>query len=178
MKCVVLLVVLAGVGCVRPEIAVVSRQTALERQAAGEYPEDERALEQAALNPGPDMLPRDQIAASGAPTESVMPTFVAAPSDLELLDALLVSGCIGEANDGLLVPRQRRCDGDVDEDAVASLVSRYNVHRRQIWSYLRDQSSASIDEARVQWRVVHLRRVVCGASVQNEDGTWETKSCE
>ena len=39
-----LLALLAAQGCVHAEVAVVSQHTALERQAAGEYPEREREL--------------------------------------------------------------------------------------------------------------------------------------
>ena len=39
-------------GCVRAEVAVVSQHTALERQAAGEYPEREQRLDDAAIEPG------------------------------------------------------------------------------------------------------------------------------
>ena len=52
------LMALASQGCVRAEVAVVSQHTALERQAAGEYPERETELDDAAIDPGPEAIPR------------------------------------------------------------------------------------------------------------------------
>lgn len=166
-----------ALGCLAPEIAIVSRQTALERQAAGEYPEREAELEQAALRPGPAVLPREELGAAGAETEAMLPTYAAAPTDEELLTSLLVAGCVGEGSDGLLVPIERPCEDDIGADALAN-ITRENTLRRQAWDYLAGESGRPLPDVREAWRAVHLERLVCGAWAEDAAGRWEQKSCE
>lgn len=172
--------VLAG-GCVRaPEVAVVSQHTALERQAAGEYPERRTELANAAISPAPAPIPREQLASGGESNGlGVVDEMVArAEPDEERLDALLVARCVGEARTGLVEVTSESCQQDVDATEVARLVGRINVHRRQIWTYVAAQSpNTTEDQARDRWIVLHMQRVVCGAQVQDEAGRWEPKPC-
>jgi uncharacterized protein YdbL (DUF1318 family) len=172
--------VLTAAGCVRaPEVAVVSEHTALERQAAGEYPE-ETELEAASISPGPIPIPREQLSSGGeASGLGVVDEMVArAETDETHLDALLLARCIGEARTGLLEVTTDACQQEVDPNEVARLVGRANVHRRQVWTYIAAQSPGTTeDQARVRWRALHLQRVVCGAQVQSDAGHWEPKPC-
>lgn len=174
-------VCVAAQGCVRAEVAVVSQHTALERQAAGEYPEGEQRLDNAAIEPGPEAIPREALAATGEGGQlGVVAQLVArAETDDERIEALLEARCLGEGADGLLVPRPDDCRIDVDPDEVGRLSARENLHRRQVWEFLAEQSPGrTTDEARVAWRELHLMRVPCGALVELRAGSWTEKECQ
>jgi hypothetical protein len=167
-------------GCVRAEVAVVSQHTALERQAAGEYPDREQRLDDAAIEPGPEAIPREDLAASGEGGElGVVAQLVArAETDDERIEALLDARCLGEGADGLLVPRPDDCRVDVDPDEVGRLSARENLHRRQVWEFLAERAPGrSTDDARRAWRELHLMRVPCGALVELRAGEWREKEC-
>lgn len=167
-------------GCVRaPEVAVVSQNTAYERQAAGEYAQQEQSLQAAAISPGPAPIPREQLPGGEASGLSVVDEMVArAESDEDQLDALLLARCVGEARSGLIELTTESCQQDQDSNETLRLVGRVNVHRRQIWTYLAAQQRAQrIEPARERWRAVHMQRVVCGAQIENDAGRWETKPC-
>lgn len=177
--CLALLAVSAQ-GCVRAEVAVVSQHTALERQAAGEYPEGEQRLDDAAIEPGPEAIPREALAATGEGGQlGVVAQLVArAETDDERIEALLEARCLGEGADGLLVSRPDDCRIDVDPDEVGRLSARENLHRRQVWEFLAERSPGrTTEEARVAWRELHLMRVPCGALVELRAGTWSEKEC-
>jgi len=169
-------------GCVRaPEVAVVSQHTALERQAAGEYPDQEQELEAAAISPAPIPIPREQLQSGGEATGlGVVDDMVAkAETDEARLDALLIARCVGEAQSGLCEVTPDRCQQEVDAGELTRLVGRINVHRRQIWTFIAQRSPGTSEaQAREQWRVLHMQRVVCGAEVQAKGGGWEVKTCE
>jgi len=174
-------VCVAAQGCVRAEVAVVSQHTALERQAAGEYPEGEQRLDNAAIEPGPEAIPREALAATGEGGQlGVVAQLVArAETDDERIEALLEARCLGEGEDGLLAPRPDDCRIDVDPDEVGRLSARENLHRRQVWEFLAEQSPGrTTDEARVAWRELHLMRVPCGALVELRAGSWTEKECQ
>jgi hypothetical protein len=168
-------------GCVRaPEVAVVSQHTALERQAAGEYPAQEQELDAAAIAPGPTTIPREQLNSGGEATGlGVVDDMMAkAESDEERLDGLLLARCVGEARNGLCEVTLDRCQQEVDAGELTRLVGRINVHRRQIWTFVAQRSPGTSEaQAREQWRALHMQRVVCGGQVQAEDGRWEAKAC-
>jgi hypothetical protein len=170
-----------GGACVRaPEVAVVSEHTALERQAAGEYPAQDPALEAASVTPGPAPIPREQLASGGESTGlGVVDEMVArAESDEEHLDALLLARCVGEARSGLIEVTTDSCQQEVDPNEVARLVGRVNVHRRQLWRYIAEQNPGTGEaRARERWRVLHLQRVVCGGQIQTDAEQWEPKPC-
>lgn len=168
------------VGCVHTEVAVVSQHTALERQAAGEYPEQETSLESELIRPGPMPIPREQLAGTGADGDlGVVAELVAhGESDAERVDALSRARCVGEALSGLLEQRTAECTLDVDGTEVARLVGRVNLHRRQVWEFLASRAEGSnVDGARAAWRTAHLARVVCGALIEARAGVWEPKGC-
>lgn len=175
------LVLILAPGCVRaPEVAVVSQHTALERQAAGEYPDKEQELDAAAISPAPIPIPREQLSSGGEATGlGVVDEMVAkAESDEERLDGLLIARCVGEARSGLCEVTADRCQQDVDANELTRLVGRINVHRRQIWTFIAQHSpGASEAQASERWRVLHLQRVVCGGQVQAEGGGWGAKTC-
>jgi len=168
-------------GCVRaPEVAVVSQHTALERQAAGEYPDKEQELDAAAISPAPTPIPREQLQSGGEATGlGVVDDMVAkAESDEERLDVLLIARCVGEAENGLCEVTPDRCQQEVDANELTRLVGRINVHRRQIWTLVAQRSPGTSEaRAREQWQQLHMQRVVCGGQVQAKGGGWEAKTC-
>lgn len=179
-SCFVAFVSVFAQGCVRAEVAVVSQHTALERQAAGEYPEREQRLDDAAIEPGPEAIPREDLAASGEGGQlGVVAQLVArAETDDERIEALLDAHCLGEAESGLLAPRPDDCRIDVDPDEVGRLSARENLHRRQVWEFLAERSPGrTTEQARVAWRELHLMRVPCGALVELRAGDWSEKEC-
>jgi hypothetical protein len=175
------LLLLSAQACVRAEVAVVSQHTALERQAAGEYPDRERELDDATIEPGPEPIPREALAASGEDGElGVVAQLVArAETDDERIESLLRAHCLGEGANGLLVARPEQCRADLDSDELARLAANENLHRRQVWEFLSQQTPGTTpDQARAAWRELHLMRVPCGALVEGEPDHWNTKSCE
>lgn len=166
-------------GCIKaPDLVIVDRATALERQAGGSYRQLQADLDRAAVAPWPVPLTRAQIEASGASTEPLALSDEPDHSDDAQVDDLLQRRCIGEANDGTLVETRASCGGRVDETEVIGLLERANRERWQVWRYLQArQPKASLSEVRRVWRGVHLQAVVCGAEVQRPDGGWEAKKC-
>ncbi len=175
------LAVSAAVACVRPPtVVLVDRKTALEEQAAGEYPDRERALAQSGLSPRPLLMTRGQIEAAGSSSsfETVVRAYQSLRSDQPLVDALLVRRCLGEGLDGLLVQTRKTCGGEVDPSVIGPLVQRVNRERRQLWAYMLSRSQGATEEdVRRSWREKHLLLVVCGGQVQHADGTWGVKRC-
>ena len=103
------LLVLAGVltaqACIKaPPIAVVDNRTSLEIQAAGEYPELEFQGVDAALEPGPspvsgkEIISKAGLAAAGQDLD----LFSVSQTQAQFIDTMLLLGCLGEADEGLL----------------------------------------------------------------------------
>jgi hypothetical protein len=172
-----LIVLLALSGCLTaPPINIIDTKTSLEQQAAGDYPQLERELVEAGVQPGPVPLTREQIAQS-APAGS-SPDEASEASDAQRVDALLVRLCLGEALDGKLAVTASTCTGDPDEQEVAHLMERSNRSRQQTWTYLGTlHPNARPEAVRAAWRATRLRELVCGGQVQAADGSWEAKKC-
>jgi hypothetical protein len=166
---------LLGAGCIRaPGIVVVDHATALERQAAGRFPDLERELALAGLAPRPSPLSRAELEARGGARATLDPDEA---GEAERVDALLTARCVGEARDGLLVATPDSC-AVKELPRLSRLLERANRDRQQLWLALaaaRPQRSAA--EIRQAWRAVHLRAVICGGQVQRDDGAWEVKRC-
>lgn len=174
MRRFVLLVVVAG-GCIKaPNIVVLDRATALEREAAGNFPKLEFEMQRAGTAATPAPLTRDQLEAAGHPRPIVEELEA---SDAERIDALLKISCVGEARDATLVETRDRCTVK-EVPRLGALLERANRDRAQIWEWLkRERPARSLDEVKRAWREVHLRAVVCGGQVQRDDGGWEPKKC-
>ena len=172
---VLLLACLAASGCIRaPQIVVVDRATALEREAAGSFPPLELELERAGTAARPAALTREQLEAAGhlRPVSDDE-----AASDAERVDGLLRASCVGEALDGTLVETPDRCSVK-EVPHISALIDRANRNRAQIWDWLRAKRPArSTVEVRKAWRGVHLRSVPCGGEVQLDDRSWSAKKC-
>ncbi|MEM1416839.1 MAG: hypothetical protein AAGH15_18220 [Myxococcota bacterium] len=166
-------------GCVSvSDVAVVSRTTALEEQAAGAHPDSDDALTRAALSPGPEPVDRASLAGAAEPLGVVAALYAAAATDADAIDAFLIAQCIGEALDGTLVTTPDACTTPVEPAELSRLIGRENLQRRQAWTFLEGQRpEASPEAVRAAWRETHLERVVCGALVETEGG-WEPKACE
>jgi len=172
---------LALAGCVSPTVVVVDQKTALERQAAGDYPPLENELEQAGMAPSPEPFAREELAErSDQSGEGVLgelgELYASGETDADLLDRLLLQKCIGEAENGLLVPRPSDCVGGADATELARVIGRENLHRRQLWELLARERGTSSNEVQRLWRGHHLEQVVCGGLVETTDG-WEPKPC-
>lgn len=171
---------LMGQGCIKaPPIAVVDSRTSLEIQAAGEYPELEFQSTDAALEPGPSPLSANELvskaglAAAGRDLE----LFSVSETQAQFIDTMLLLGCLGEGEDGLLQYLPDRCAEDVEVSELLRASSRTNLHRRQIWEYLAARRlGASTAAARDAWRSVHLEQVRCGTWIARA-GKWEQKAC-
>jgi hypothetical protein len=170
----VLLALVAG-GCIKaPEIVVLDRATALEREAAGSFPRLELELERAGTAARPSAITRTQLEAAGHPRPVVEEM---ESSDAERIDALLKISCVGEALDGTLTETRDRCTVK-EVPHLGSLLERANRDRAQIWEWLRrERPERSLVEVRRAWRATHLTAVVCGGQVQRDDGGWEAKKC-
>jgi hypothetical protein len=169
-----LVAVLAG-GCIRaPNIIVLDRATALEREAQGHFPHLEFEMQRAGAVATPAPLTRDQLEAAGHPRPVVEEM---ESSDAERIDALLRISCVGEALDGTLLETRDRCTVK-EVPHMSALLERANRDRAQIWEWLRRERPArSLEDVRRAWRETHLRAVVCGGQVQRDDGGWEPKKC-
>jgi hypothetical protein len=172
---VVTVVAVVGGGCIKaPNIVVLDRATALEREAAGNFPKLEFEMQRAGTAAKPAPLTRDQLKAAGHPRPIVEEM---ESSDAERIDALLKISCVGEARDGTLVETRDRCTVK-EVPHMGALLERANRDRAQIWEWLkRERPARSLDEVRRAWHDVHLRAVVCGGQVQRDDGGWEGKKC-
>ncbi len=175
-----LILALAGTGCIKaPPIAVVDNRTALEVQASGEYPELEFDGADATLRAGPSPVSAKEIVSKAGLSAAghELELFAVAESDAQLIDAMLLSGCLGEAEDGLLQYTPDHCDGSVEVTEILRAASRNNLHRRQIWEYLASQAEGrSPAAARDAWRSVHLEQVACGTWIER-GGAWSQKEC-
>ncbi|HEU4581780.1 MAG TPA: hypothetical protein VFS67_26170 [Polyangiaceae bacterium] len=169
-------------GCVAPSVVVVDQKTALERQAAGEYPTLENDAEQAALSPAPEPFTREELAPGrerqgGGALGELAELYARHESDAEVIDRLLLQRCIGEATSGLLVARPADCIGAADATELVRVIGRENQHRRQLWQLLASERKADVDRTRRVWRELHLEQVVCGGLVESARERWEPKSC-
>jgi len=166
--------------CIKaPSIAVLDNRTALEVQAAGEYPVLEFAAADAALEPGPTPASAKEIlSGSGlAAAAEDIDIFVVSESQARFIDTMLLLGCLGEGENGLLQYTPDRCDDDVEVSELLRAASRANLHRRQVWEYLASKrSDGSIEAAKRAWRAVHLEQVRCGTWIEKGSG-WARKDC-
>jgi hypothetical protein len=175
MKRPLVLFALVAAGCIKaPNIIVLDRATALEREAAGDFPRLSFELARAGTAPRPAPLTREQLEAAGHPRPIVEQMEA---SDAERIDALLKVSCVGESSDGTLIETRDRC-AVKEVPHLGALLERANRDRVQIWEWLRRQRpERSLLEVRRAWHDVHLRGVVCGGQVQRSDGNWEPKKC-
>ncbi len=177
------LAALAGISaCVKaPNISVVDSKTALERQAAGEYPTLENDLGQAGASPRAEPIPGEELTNGTDDTATlgdVARLYADSTQDADWIDQMLVEGCIGEASSGLLEPTPDQCSIRVDEAERVRILGRANLHRRQVWRYLAEQRpEASPAQIRAAWRKNHVERVVCGGLLET-DGQWKAKPCD
>ncbi len=168
--------------CVAPNVVVVDQKTALERQAAGDYPELQNELEQAGMSPAPEAFSREELALGrerkgrGALGE-LAELYAHGESDADVIDRLLLQKCVGEAASGLLVPRPTDCVGAADAAELVRVIGRENLHRRQIWQQMATERKANIDRARKLWREEHIEQVVCGGLVEADADEWGAKAC-
>lgn len=170
----------AGSGCIKTDpIAVVDNRTALEIQAAGEYPVLQFEGADAALQPGPspasakEMVSKSGLAAAG----SELDLFTVSETQARFIDTMLLLGCLGEAEEGLLEYTPDRCEGDVEVSELLRAASRNNLHRRQVWEYLASKrADGSVEKAKTAWRAVHLEHARCGTWIE-QGGTWTQKAC-
>lgn len=171
-------------GCIRaPDVVIVDRRTALEEQIAGRHPLLVDELNQTAVRPGPQPYTSADLTGAGWRADQgadgvLDDAYRDLESDAERVDRWLTARCVGEARSGLLAPTPRQCNSDVDGEQVNRVLEQVNRARRQIWLYLgRKQPKADADAVRLAWRRAHLRGVVCGAPVQQNNGEWEVKTC-
>jgi hypothetical protein len=175
MRCILFAATVALTGCIHaPDIVVLDRATALEREAAGQYPRLDLELQQAGTAARPAALTREQLEDAGHPRPVIEEL---APSDAERIDALLKDNCVGEALDGTLAETRDRC-AMKQVPHLSTLVERTNRDRVQMWEWLKAaRPQRSMQEVRQAWREVHLRGVTCGGQIQRSDGKWEPKKC-
>ena len=175
MKRTLLVVVLLGAGCIKaPDIIVVDRATALEREAAGQFPKLDFELEKVGTEARPQALSREQLEQAGRPRPVIEEE---SASDAERIDTLLKDKCIGEALDGTLVETMDRCSVK-QVPHLTTLLERTNRDRQQMWEWLKaSRPQRSLTDVRKAWREVHLRAVTCGGQVQSDDGSWGPKKC-
>jgi Protein of unknown function (DUF1318) len=177
------LVMVAALGaCVTPNVVVVDQKTALEQQAAGEYPELENELEQAGMSSAPEPFTREELASgrersgSGALGE-LAELYQGSASDADAIDRLLLQRCVGESLSGLLEPRPNECVGAADATEMARVIGRENLHRRQLWQLLASGRNVAVDSVSPIWRELHLEQVVCDGLVETSGGVWGPKPC-
>ena len=167
-------------GCIKaPPIAVVDNRTSLEIQAAGEYPELEFRGADAALEPGPSPVSAKEIVSKAglAAAGHDLDLFAVSETQTRFIDSMLLLGCLGEGDNGLLEYLPEQCADDVVVSELLRASSRTNLHRRQIWEYLASRrADGSPTAARDAWRSVHLEQVRCGTWIE-QAGKWEPKAC-
>ncbi|MEM9494233.1 MAG: hypothetical protein AAGC55_34120 [Myxococcota bacterium] len=176
----------AMIGCIKaPDVVLTDQRTALEQQAAGEYRALENQLNQSAVSPKGEDIPREALEAKNPDQNTstlgdVVQLYSAVRSDAEWVDEMLVAGCLGEGRDGLLAPNPQPdlCKEDLDLARLAQVTERMNLHRRQLWQVIGERKpKASQDEIRTTWREIHLKRVVCDGLIESADQRWEAKKC-
>ncbi len=167
--------------CVKaPNVSIVDSKTALEKQAAGDYPALENDLEQAGIQPRSEVFPREQLGTNGDSTAAlgeIAQLYAAAETDEDAIDRLLISQCIGEALSGFLEPRPSDCTANVDTAEMTRLLGRENLHRRQIWQLAASERGAEVAQAQHAWRTIHLKRIVCKGLIQIDAQVWKAKEC-
>jgi uncharacterized protein YdbL (DUF1318 family) len=178
----VLLLVSSVEACVAANVVVVDQKSALERQAAGDYPTLENDAEQAGLSPAPEAFTREELVAGRArqgrgALGELAELIVSGESDADTIDRLLLQRCVGEASSGLLAPRPVDCIGAADSTELVRVIGRENLHRRQLWQLMATEHAVSADRARRLWREQHLEQVVCGGFVESGRETWGPKAC-
>lgn len=170
-------------GCIKaPDVVLVDRHTLLEAQASGRLPQQEAQLAQAGISPGPAAFTPGQLERSGWHSvpghDAIAALYASQTDDASVLEQWLVRRCVGEANDGTLIPTPDVCSGAMDAADVARRLERANRNRRQVWAYLQGQQKrASEAEVRDVWRTQHRQEAACGAWWQKSDGIWEQKPC-
>jgi len=179
-----LLLVALSSACIKPTVVLIDSKTALEQQAASEFKALENDLEQAGIQPKAEGITRAQLEEKqvdlGKSTlGEIAQLYSAVQTEAEGIDQMLVAHCIGEAKDGVLKHTPEQCQDKVDKAEVNRAVERANLHRRQLWQVVaKHQPGASEEKTRLTWRTHHLKRVVCGGLIQQEDGKWEEKKCD
>jgi hypothetical protein len=175
MKRMLVVAALFSVGCIKaPDIIVVDRATALEREAAGQFPKLDFEMEKVGTEARPQAISREALEQSGHPRPVIEEE---SASDAERIDTLLKDKCIGEALDGTLIETLDRC-AVKQVPHLTTLLERTNRDRQQMWEWLKaSRPQRSMPDVRRAWREVHLRAVTCGGQVQNPDGSWEPKRC-
>ena len=171
-------------GCVKaPDIVLTDQKTALERQAAGEYHALENDLHREGISPKGEDITRETLESKNpdmgkSTLGNVVELYSAVQSDAQWLDQLLVAGCVGEAQSGLLEQTPDQCEQDVDSGQLTRVVERTNLHRRQLWRLIQKrQPDAPEERIRKTWRAIHLEQVVCGGLIQTGTDSWEKKKC-
>ena len=173
-------------GCISaPDVVVIDRKTALERQAAGEFPELEADLLELGLKPGVVPFTRAQLQSGGwgrawGDLGDLVQIYGGIRDDQARLDDHLLRACIGEGLQGLLVTTPDTCRGGTKEEEVAELVARGNRNRRQAWRWMAARTKGGPDAEGIpaRWREVRLMEAPCGASVQQPGGAWAAKVCK
>ncbi len=172
-----LVALLIATGCVKANVVIVDKKTALEEQAAGSFRGLEEEIEQAGLLPRPTPVTTAQLAEAGVRRTAEVDDAEGLP-DLLRADTLLVQRCIGEAGDGTLVLTADRCTTAIDVPDVNRLLERLNRSRRQRWEWMAARAPRrSPAEIRTAWREVHISGMVCGGQLEREGGGWEVKKC-
>lgn len=176
MRCGVAFLAAALLGCIRPEIVVVDRATALEQQAGGSFVEIEKKLANAAVTDRPAPFTPEQLDALGMGPPAVVRQ--GGMTDADRVDDLLEQHCAGEGRDGLLVATAHDCHGATDEEELVKLVERVNRARAELWRWMHQQRpDMPLRELRERWTVAHARNITCGAWIQGDDGQWQGKRC-
>ena len=173
------------IGCIKaPAVVLLDNKTALEQQAAGEFPSLQNDLRQAGVQPkGEDLtgaqLEKQQTEVGGRTLGDLVRLYSVARTDRQWIDQMLMAHCIGESREGLLQQTPDRCKQQAVSVELTRVAERTNLHRRQLWRALAgQQAEASMDAVRRIWREKHLKRVVCGGLIQADSGAWEEKKCE
>lgn len=181
MRACVLLLLLGQTGCIRaPDLVIVDHKTALEEQAGGSYRGLAEDLDGAAVSPRPAPFTRGELESAGVAARpgEVLAENELTVSDVDQIDRLLVRRCLGEKLNGTLAVTPQSCTERRDAAEVSALVERANRTRWQVWRMLQERHpGAKPDEVRRAWRNAHMSAVICGAQVENADGTWGVKKC-
>jgi uncharacterized protein DUF1318 len=173
-----LLIAVGCISCIRaPDVVIVDRKTALEKQASGTFTGLDDELEQAGLIPRPAPVTAAELQAAGVRPPQETDEAEGLPDALRV-DTLLTQRCIGEASDGTVVLTVDKCTGAMDVPQVTRMVERVNRNRRQLWQWMAERAPKKTPaDIQATWHEVHLAGVVCGGQVQKADGTWEVKRC-
>ena len=182
----VIVALVGGAGCISaPDVVVIDRKTALERQAAGKFPELEADLLELGLKPGVEPFTRAQLQSGGwgkawGDLGDLVQIYGGVRDDRARLNDHLRRACIGEGLEGLLLATPESCKGGAKEEEVAELVARGNRNRRQAWRWMamRTKGGPGAEAFAVRWRKVRLMEAPCGAWIQQPDSGWTAKECK